>query len=119
MKWNSRGGLPICSEELRNVTEVSNNDHIMAQWIRRSEGVAVWESVYTKKFPDPIDAMAYTGTHLLNIATGALAFESHQRSQLNQKGIDWNTDESEIKAIISPSVRRAGRRRSSRLCSYA
>ena len=73
----------------------------MAQWIRRSEWAAVWESVYTKKFPDPIDAMAYTGTHLLNIATGALAFESHQRSQLNQKGIDWNTDESQVKEGIA------------------
>ena len=69
----------------------------MTQWINHSEWPTISETICAKKFPDPIDATAYTQAHLLNIATNALAFESIQRSRLSQKAIDWNANESEIR----------------------
>ena len=86
---------------VHDVTEGSDVDHVMAQWISHSGWPAVWETVCAKKFPDPIDATAYTGTHLLNIAATTLAFESLQRSPLSQEGIDWSADESEIREGIA------------------
>ena len=86
---------------VHDVTERSDVDHVMAQWISHSGWLAVWETVCAKKFPDPIDATAYTGTHLLNIAATTLAFESLQRSPLSQEGIDWSADESEIREGIA------------------
>ena len=49
----------------------------------------------------PIDATAYTGTHLLNIAATTLAFESSNEAPLSQEGIDWSADESEIREGIA------------------
>lgn len=82
---------------MNDETEV---DAALDRWLSRTRWVSIWEQVCKAEFPDPIDAAAYTGTCLLNMAAGTLAFESLRRNPPGHTDDDWGMDESEVKEGI-------------------
>jgi hypothetical protein len=70
------------------------------RWTTDSGWNNIWETVCTQRFPDPIDAAAYVGRHLLDIASSTLAFELTSGKPPMPMDYDWNISEVEVKEGI-------------------
>ena len=84
---------------LKGIHDASDESEIseaLLQWTRDSGWNNIWEAVCSRKFPDPIAAAAYTGRHLLDIASSTLAFE-RMRREPHDPADDWNMSEAELK----------------------
>ena len=85
--------------EVRHLNDEAEVDSALDRWLSRTGWTDIWEQVSKADFPDPIDAAAYAGTCLLNIANSALAFESLRRNPPGQSD-DWSMDEAEVEEGI-------------------
>lgn len=91
--------LALILREVRDLNDESALDLALDQWLDYTGWAAIWEQVCKADFPDPIDAAAYAGTCLLNMAASTLSFEPIRRSPVTQAD-DWSMDESEVKEGI-------------------
>ena len=78
----------------------SELNEALVRWTRDSGWYNVWEAVCTQEFPDPIDAAAYVGRHLLEVASSTLAFELTRGKSPLPTDRDWNISEAEVKEGI-------------------
>lgn len=91
--------LALIFREVEDLNDDSAVNLALDQWLAHSGWKVIWEHVCKAGFPDPIDAVAYTGTCLLNMAASTLAFESLRRNPVKQS-YDWSMDESQVKEGI-------------------
>ena len=76
--------------------EYEINDALV-RWTKESGWNNIWEAVCSQEFPDPFDAAAYVGSHLLDIASSTVAFEMARGKVPVSWNCDWNVSESEVK----------------------
>ena len=84
--------------DMDNESEVDTAVH---KWLALIGWEAIWQQVVATGFPDAIDAMAYTGSHVRNIVDNALWFESTRRSVAEEPEVNWQRDEVEIREGIA------------------
>ena len=60
----------------------------------------IQRQVCSAGFPNRMDAMAYTVSHVIHIAASTLAFESIRRNPPDQADTDWRMDASGVRAGI-------------------
>ena len=76
-------------------------DRAVHKWLDLINWGTIWQQVVATGFPDAIDAMAYAGSHVRNIADNALWFESARRSVSEEREVNWQIDEVEIREGIA------------------
>jgi hypothetical protein len=84
---------------LKGINEQAGESEIneaLMRWAMNSGWNNIWDAVCTQKFPDPIDAAAYVGRHLLDVASSTLAFELARGKSLQSTDCDWNISEAEV-----------------------
>ena len=82
---------------IQDGTGESETNKALAQWTGNCGWSNIWEFVCAQEFPGPIDAPAYTGRHLLDIAASTLAFERTRRQPAVPTTGNWNMSEAELK----------------------
>lgn len=88
---------------LKGIHEQSDESELneaLVRWTMDSGWNNVWEAVCARRFPDPIDAAAYAGRHLLNIASTTLAFELTYGNPSSPTDCNWNISDAEMKEGI-------------------
>ena len=78
----------------------SEINETLMRWTIDSGWNNIWEAVCTQEFPDPIDAAAYVGRHLLEVASSTLAFELTRGKSPLPADRDWNISEAEVREGI-------------------
>ena len=71
-------------EEVRDLDDQSAVNLAVAEWLKQIGWDSIWKQVCDADFPDPIDAGAYAGACLLQMASGTLRFESLRRNSTGQ-----------------------------------
>ena len=84
-------------QSIREGTDESGTNRALAQWTGNCGWSNIWEVVCAQGFPDPIDAAAYTGRHLLDMAASTLAFERTRSQPAVPTTGNWNMSEAELK----------------------
>ena len=72
--------------EIPDLNEEPVVDSALDKWLTCTGWPSIWNQVCIAEFPDPIDAAAYAASHLLNIASSTLAFESLRRNPTGPSG---------------------------------
>ena len=85
---------------IHNQADESEIKEALTRWTGDSGWNNIWEAVCTQKFPDPMDAAAYVGCHLLNIASSTLAFELTCGNPSMPADCEWSISEAEVKEGI-------------------
>ena len=93
--------LAVMLEQVADMDNESEVDTAVHKWLARIGWEAIWQQVVAAGFPDAIDAMAYTGSHVRNIVDNALWFESTRGSVSEEPEINWQRDEAEIREGIA------------------
>lgn len=88
--------LACLLEGVHGQPDESEINEALMHWAMDSGWNNIWETVCARKFPDPIDAAAYVGRHLVNIASSTLAFELARRNPPILTDCDWYISEAEV-----------------------
>ena len=83
----------------QDFNDESEVDAALDHWLARTGWVSIWEQVHKANFPDPIDAAAYAGARLLQMASSTLEFESLRRNSTGQQS-DWTMWKSQVQEGI-------------------
>ena len=92
--------LALILEDIDDLEDEMAVDSAIEKWIGLTAWEGIWTQVGLNDFPDPIDAAAYAGTHLLSVATSTLAFEALRRNPPAHAVDDWRMDSQEIQEGI-------------------
>ncbi len=88
-------------ESVADMDDKSEVETAVHKWLDLINCESIWQQVVATGFPDAIDAMAYAGSHVRNIADSALWFESARRSVSEEPEANWQIDEVEIREGIA------------------
>ena len=88
--------LACTLEEVRDLADQEDVNQAVERWLDQAGWTGIWEQVCQAELPDPIDAAAYVGTFLLNLAASTLAFECVRRNPSDRKESDWSMDEPDV-----------------------
>ena len=87
-------------EETVDLNDNSKLNSTIDNWLTEIQWANIWRLAGQADFPDQIDVVAYTGSHIARVASSTFAFESLRREQSGSPEPDWVVSEVDIQAGI-------------------